>query len=375
MNCKNITAIFLLLLIGFGSGFFYKSYLVDEEIKVIKKDNIQKNKKNIIIKKKSQQKIIKKYNTNLKQKTIEPIEIEKKHPVKAQFDEFKELLFEGSYEPALDIYANFMGSNTAIKYQNFLFNHTKNLIQKDNEEAYLLIKTFLEVSYDNVYGMYLLSKIEQQKKNYLESIKILYDLKESYLDDKTNELIERELQIVNNIYARQLLNSKNRNKLISFLEILENNNDETYSYEIEKEIKKIDEEIRLSKDYNIKIKLKRYHSNFIVQILLNGHKKVNLILDTGATITSLNKSIAKEIQYKTIKENINTNTAAGLAKAKLVQINKISLGNTYLNDFKVTISKIDISKKFDGLLGMNFLKKFKFYIDQENAILYLNRKL
>ena len=129
---------------------------------------------------------------------------------------------------------------------------------------------------------------------------------------------------------------------------------------------------RLSKIYNKKIKLKKYGKNFIVQAILNGSIKVNLLIDTGASISSINNSVLQKLQYKVLNNNIILNTAAGDIDAKLIQINTLTLDDIAIFDFELTVSSIELSKMFDGLLGMNFLNKFKFYIDQKNAILYLN---
>ena len=53
---------------------------------------------------------------------------------------------------------------------------------------------------------------------------------------------------------------------------------------------------------------------------------------------------------------------------------RFEIDDFYLNDVNFVIIDLDNMTNYHGLLGMNFLKKFKFQIDQEEALLILSPK-
>ncbi len=57
----------------------------------------------------------------------------------------------------------------------------------------------------------------------------------------------------------------------------------------------------------------------------------------------------------------------------LCQVNTFSVQDIELKNFKIMISPFE-HQNVDGLLGMNFFKRFKFFLNQKEAVLYLSEK-
>ena len=104
---------------------------------------------------------------------------------------------------------------------------------------------------------------------------------------------------------------------------------------------------------------------------MNGVKVIFLI-DTGASKTMVNKTIASKFYGKLVKENIPIYTALGQGKADIVAVDSFVIDTIRLGYFELLVSKKDVFKHYDGLLGMNFLNQFHFQIDTLNNQLILN---
>lgn len=114
----------------------------------------------------------------------------------------------------------------------------------------------------------------------------------------------------------------------------------------------------------------------IVPALLNGHDSVSLILDTGATLTCLDDSVARDLK---LPERIGV-VGAGIAvggggRMRLVKLDSIKVGAASARD--LTACAIDLSNvrrvspKVRGLLGLNFLRNFRVTLDFQRNVLRL----
>ena len=132
------------------------------------------------------------------------------------------------------------------------------------------------------------------------------------------------------------------------------------------------------------IPLKRMNQQFFAPVSfgISGgsftHEQVQteLLIDTGATITALSPVTFAQIpaQAKTFQRNVNVNTANGMVRTELYQIAEVRLGEQVFTEVEVLVlpdSVLD-STAFDGLLGMNMLAQFTFFIDQDNGFLELS---
>ncbi|MEI6894150.1 MAG: retropepsin-like aspartic protease [Colwellia sp.] len=124
------------------------------------------------------------------------------------------------------------------------------------------------------------------------------------------------------------------------------------------------------------IPLSRQGEHYIVQALINDRFTLSLLLDTGASISLISErafSALNRYAETTYIKDIQLGTAGGQITASLYQVSEFAIQGYVVNDFVFAVSPF-VSKHNDGLLGMNFLRNFDFYIDQNNNSLMLKNK-
>lgn len=116
----------------------------------------------------------------------------------------------------------------------------------------------------------------------------------------------------------------------------------------------------------------------VVPAVLNGRDSVSLILDTGATLTCLDDSIARDLKLPERIGVIGARiTVGGGGRMRLVKLDSIRVGAASATD--LTACAIDLSNvrrvspKVRGLLGLNFLRNFRVTLDFERDVLRLQR--
>ncbi|GJL55153.1 MAG: hypothetical protein NPIRA02_22850 [Nitrospirales bacterium] len=126
------------------------------------------------------------------------------------------------------------------------------------------------------------------------------------------------------------------------------------------------------------IPLEQYGSGWIISVELNGLYTARLLLDTGASITSLSEDLAFDMGLTADPRytQISAETANGTTTAWLTHVETIRSGEAELQNVQVAI--LDFSnfshKKIHGLLGMNFLNNFEWRLDQDQEALLLQLK-
>ncbi len=100
--------------------------------------------------------------------------------------------------------------------------------------------------------------------------------------------------------------------------------------------------------------------------------QVNFLVDTGATLISMNKHHAKRIglNYKIEGEEGLTSTAAGFAKVYRVKLKKVKVGNIELKDVDASVHDGDFPDII--LLGNSFLNRL--YMSREGRLMKLEKK-
>ncbi|PIQ31460.1 MAG: hypothetical protein CO186_04430 [Zetaproteobacteria bacterium CG_4_9_14_3_um_filter_49_83] len=124
-------------------------------------------------------------------------------------------------------------------------------------------------------------------------------------------------------------------------------------------------------EYTMSVPLQRSGDHFLVPISVNGSAPVLLLLDTGASITLLEQSQLLS-PGNTAKGNIELQTANGVMRAALLPSNRVRLGSFELENVDIALIRQPMFPTAKGLLGMNILKHFDFFIDQEIPALKLS---
>ena len=109
--------------------------------------------------------------------------------------------------------------------------------------------------------------------------------------------------------------------------------------------------------------------HFETEFKING-RKLNALIDTGATYVAMNKSMASKIGIKIATKDMTAkvSTANGQAPAAVVMINEVAIGKIRVKNVQALV--LD-DKSLDGMLmGMSFLKELeRFSIENKSLIL------
>jgi len=236
--------------------------------------------------------------------------------------------------------------------------HNEQLSTLENNDT-LKSDTFNSLLQDNLFSDAMSLYIDANEAKLLFYQSILIEYFETEVTNNPQKALEEMLEF------QEIEPSERRVDMEALNEIEDNN----YQEKSQILLNLIKEEMERNNEYTHEIPLKKLGEHFAVEVNIN-YQSVTLLLDTGATLTLVDKNRV-DSTLNTIKENIVLSTAGGEISAKLKEAEHFSLGDVELEKFQLVVTNFK-QNGADGLLGMNFFKKFKFKIDQEEAILYLS---
>ena len=119
----------------------------------------------------------------------------------------------------------------------------------------------------------------------------------------------------------------------------------------------------------IRIPIQRVGKHFIADVKINERIPARLLIDTGASLTGLSRSFVHSRSLNVSSQRIRIRTPAGVIETGLVPISSLSLNGARVENLSAVI--IEAGSPYDGLLGMDFLGAYQFYLDQAGSLLYL----
>ena len=134
--------------------------------------------------------------------------------------------------------------------------------------------------------------------------------------------------------------------------------------------------IQLALQRPVMVPLTRKGDHFIVEGVINRRFSVNLLIDTGASISLLSQHVFDElVSYTQVKyiDDIVLFTAGGEVTSSIYEVDEFELEGYRVKNLIFAVSPY-MNQGNDGLLGMNFLRLFDFHIDQSNNLLRLESK-
>ncbi len=125
------------------------------------------------------------------------------------------------------------------------------------------------------------------------------------------------------------------------------------------------------------IEVVRQGNHLVVNALLNGKVNARLLIDTGASFVILSPAVLKglNVSIEVANPDVKMTLVDGRdVSGKLFRLDTISIGEVKANDVQAAvIYQGNTFQGFDGLLGMSFLKLFKFEINLEKNKLVLQK--
>jgi len=148
---------------------------------------------------------------------------------------------------------------------------------------------------------------------------------------------------------------------------------------------RIDQRLALQGDYDLRLPIESVGNQHVLSVRVNGSAIVRLLIDTGATRTLLIPAAVERAGLSLANPvgKVQVSTASDIVEALLVRcsidlephsITGISSG-VLRRDYDVFVYDSPMSGGIEGLLGMDVLGQFRFYIDQQEDYLYLRHKL
>jgi len=122
------------------------------------------------------------------------------------------------------------------------------------------------------------------------------------------------------------------------------------------------------------IPLHRSGNHFIVDARPDDGRSIRLLIDTGASLTIFTPDVLGQrgIRYRDTGRRSVFNTANGPVEAPIYRLAALAVGEWYVRDLDIGVLSLGGGSGVDGLLGMNFLNRFQFFIDQNKALLRLS---
>lgn len=340
------------------------------------------------------------------------------------FDLIRQKLIDGHYEAAVDqanlIYSG-LNSNQANKLKNIFIAQAQQL-QNDGQtrNSLSLLKSFsqyfneldawdrmgqLAVSLNNypvAVDAYIRYSILEHRPDLLErklieltKVANLYKTELQKNDDYVSvrdlfqrlyeahpthahfqlSLAEAQISLKNFDAARQILDVLQYDPELGNLakQVLAQINDERQR----KRLDQVAKQTNNTQASDIVVPLTKVGTSFVANINFN-NRPVPMLLDTGASITSLSAEAIQRLGLEPLGRSIQINTANGRTEAPLYRVKRISLGRFRIQD--LVVAEIDLGRdnRFQGLLGTDLLngvnQNYGYLIDNQKSELIFRRR-
>jgi len=151
--------------------------------------------------------------------------------------------------------------------------------------------------------------------------------------------------------------------------------DPRVSDEVNRLIAEMDNAVTYSDSAPAVIPLIRQGNHFIVEAQINNAGPIRLMLDTGASMTVVRSDIlhAAGVAMAGNAPLRRFTTANGETEGPVYRVDSLSLGDQRVKNIDIAVLDLSGLSGADGLLGMDYLKHFKIYIDQAGQELRLSK--
>lgn len=108
----------------------------------------------------------------------------------------------------------------------------------------------------------------------------------------------------------------------------------------------------------------------MVNVRLNEHTLVRMLLDTGAKYTIVTPEVARRLSLDLESgRSVPVTTATQLQSARLVNLAQMDLYGLIISDVETAIMNLPTALGVDGLLGISFLQHCRLILDFPNRLL------
>ena len=337
-------------------------------------------------------------------------------PVASAGDQLQMYLQAKNYLEAVAYHDQLLGSAsrqvsadqrlTILEYADKLYR------QQSYYDALNLLNLYLESNHRDVDALRLQARILAVKGNYKQQIEVLYQAKAYAYQEREIAELSDEIRSSVDKYKQVLLNLDKHVELLSFFQELVYLEPDYSPYFIElakAQLKNYldydasqslglvvhdplvgaqaqqllnelgaseqsDDETTAQFDRSLDIPLRRRGNHFVVEATLNNRARLSLLIDTGASLTIVKPERLRDAIDSSLDRYPEHlfNTANGVVKAPVLNVDSLAIGEFEVTNLRVGSLQLINTSEVDGLLGMNFLRHFRFFIDQERNLLRLS---
>ena len=103
-------------------------------------------------------------------------------------------------------------------------------------------------------------------------------------------------------------------------------------------------------------------------------RSLHLVVDTGATLTTIPTALADELQLRRAgNQRVKINTASGTVEGEVVTLPSLVIGQIEVKNVQAVVLDLPDSLAGKGLLGLNVLQRLNMEIDSQNGVLVLRQ--
>jgi clan AA aspartic protease (TIGR02281 family) len=125
----------------------------------------------------------------------------------------------------------------------------------------------------------------------------------------------------------------------------------------------------------VMVPLERVGDSFMVNVTINHKKQAKLIVDSGAEVCVISTGLARGLGLNLDNATqVSFQSATGYGTAMQTNLDTVALSHARQDNIPVDVCDLPDTQSADGLLGMSFLKRYKFSLDAEHALLQLQTK-
>ncbi len=111
-------------------------------------------------------------------------------------------------------------------------------------------------------------------------------------------------------------------------------------------------------------------TSWLVQATINGRAQGLFLLDTGASYCVITPGLARELALSPTGSFATVLTANGAVKAPVVRLRSLELNGTRAHDIQAIVHDA-VGPKLDGVIGLNFLNRYRYAVDPQRRELEL----
>jgi clan AA aspartic protease (TIGR02281 family) len=111
-------------------------------------------------------------------------------------------------------------------------------------------------------------------------------------------------------------------------------------------------------------------TSWTVQATVNGRTRALFLLDTGASYCVIAPGLARELAVAPTGSFATVHTANGAVRAPVVRLRSVELGGARAHDVQSIVHDA-VGPQLDGVLGLNFLNRYRYAVDPHARTLTL----